>query len=430
MWITGKCPYLSTRGCKMAAQIAALPVETCPVTPDVCTACLAEWEPTPTAPNDTVGAIARRAVTEHQPSRLRQWSSRFSVPERESKPLAESDLPCIHRGEKVGEHVCTPCRGGRTHQVHQCTLKGRECTPLASDAVGKDGATVEFCITCQARQVRAREPEPRTARYIRTPDGKDASGWGGRFSGSVFLVCGGPGLNNLDLSLLNQRGIMVAAVNNVAASHVRPHLWFSADEPLKFHQAIFADPAIACFIRGNFGDRPTRRLADDKSIPGPKAREFPNVWTYDVTRIENPKPYDFLASECPLWPSAGTRRGIMLIALRMLIDLGFTTIYLAGCDFRMEKGLKSEESRGSYAFDEGKDERACQTNNSLFASVDAYLSNVNPILKGAGISVFNCSTPTHLTAFERMDFRDAVQAALKDFPQVESLFGYYWKPSA
>lgn len=432
MWTAGKCPYFSDRGCRMAAQIAGLPVDTCPVTAAQCADCLSDHEPLPDGPNVVVGQIAREAVIRHQPGRVKQWAAKYSVPYTEPKPLTEADVPCIHRGEIQWEHVAGGgCCGGdpSTANVYACKLKGRECTVFPKTAIASDGQPPETCVACRERHVRAREPE-RTINYIQSANGKPCgAAWAGRYSGSVFLVCGGPSLNEMDLSPLTQRGIAIAAVNNVAASHVRPHFWFCADEPLKFHQAIYADPAIACFVKANISRKHTRRLDGEQSIPGPPVTDYPNVWLYDHAGPESLKPTDFLACDGPLWPrdTSVVRRSVMLPALRMLVDFGFTTIYLLGCDFNMEVGVKSEDSRGSYAFDEGKDAVACRSNNRLYESVDAFLTKVDPVLKASGVNVFNCTPGGNLTAFERMPFAEAVDNALREFPKVESLFGYYWR---
>lgn len=437
-WCTGACPYKAKRGCRMAAEVAKLPVDTCPVNGFDCAECTASPEPTPQQPNATVARIAYAAVSREQPSRLRTLTATHRNSPQvtaapPAAPLSEVDFPCIHRGERLGEHVCAPCRGGRTHSVHRCNLKGRECTPLASDAMGADGQPVEYCLTCDQRQVRAREPGTYTERrigYLRQANGNPAPEWANRFKGqSVFLVCGGPSLNQMDLTPLTQRGIMVAAVNNVAASHVRPQLWFGVDHPMKFHQSIFADPAITCFMKGDFVHGRTRRLVGTESTDGPVATSYPNVYSFSFSRTDSIKPHQFLTTDSPPWPT-GPSRSVMLPALRMLCDFGFTRIYLLGCDFKMHRGLGDSEKPGSYAFDEGKSKVACESNNRKMAALDAFFSNLNPILKSEGIEVRNCTVGGMMTAFERLPFAEAVDNALREFPRVESLYGYYWRPAA
>ena len=66
---------------------------------------------------------------------------------------------------------------------------------------------------------------------------------------------------------------MVAAINNAGAL-VRPHLWFSGDEPQKYHPSIFHDPAIAKFVRA---DQVKLNIRDGDVT----AEECSNVWAFD-----------------------------------------------------------------------------------------------------------------------------------------------------
>src|SRR5262245_18098135 len=63
----------------------------------------------------------------------------------------------------------------------------------------------------------------------------------------AFLVGAGPSLTTHDLLLLQHRGVLSLAVNNVATV-VRPNLWESADDPGNVADAIWRDPGIVKFV--------------------------------------------------------------------------------------------------------------------------------------------------------------------------------------
>jgi len=103
------------------------------------------------APNEVVA----RLVTDWKAKR----QVRARAPELPAPPApgiaayTEADFPCVHRGEKTGEHQCTECDGGKLHILYDCGLKGRECTVLAAPkARGKDGQHALCCLACDERQ--------------------------------------------------------------------------------------------------------------------------------------------------------------------------------------------------------------------------------------------------------------------------------------
>src|SRR5688572_6436907 len=83
---------------------------------------------------------------------------------------------------------------------------------------------------------------------------------------STFLCLAGPSLATLDLSLLDKRGIVISSLNNVAATNVRPHLWFTADHPKQFCDIIWKDPAIMKFVPDDNIDK-SFYIRDDKNRP-------------------------------------------------------------------------------------------------------------------------------------------------------------------
>lgn len=70
-----------------------------------------------------------------------------------SESKAEDRFPCIHRGEKIGEHQCKPCDGGRVHAVYVCGALSRACTIRSSSARDDQGRRALACLACDHREV-------------------------------------------------------------------------------------------------------------------------------------------------------------------------------------------------------------------------------------------------------------------------------------
>ena len=185
---------------------------------------------------------------------------------------------------------------------------------------------------------------------------------------AAFLVCGGPSLKAHDLSLLNQRGILTLAVNN-AATVVRPHLWTSVDDPGNFCDAIWNDPGILKFIPFDHMEKQFLvRDENDRLVPSQaKVGEMPGVIGF--RRNEYFRAEQWLHESTFNWGNHSDRvdtdgnkgsRSVFYVALRLLFFLGVRSVYLLGCDFRMELG------RPNYAFEQDRSPGSVRSNNSSY----------------------------------------------------------------
>ena len=253
---------------------------------------------------------------------------------------------------------------------------------------------------------------------------------------AVFLCCGGPSLNDVDLSLLDRRGIVVATVNQVAATHCRPRFAFLVDPPRKFHGAIWRDPDICKFTRRELSR--DRWTAEWGHFPGPHGqselrikrhgdvvRDLPNVWFFEPAY--GFRPQTFLATDRIAWGADYRRspqhrvrgtRSVMLVALRLLHWLGARTVFLVGADFRMQAGQ-------SYAFDDPKNDQAAGTNNNSYAILNGWFRQLRPHFEAVDYRVVNVTPESRLDAFERLEFRAAVELAAGIVPTVDSVRGLY-----
>lgn len=260
--------------------------------------------------------------------------------------------------------------------------------------------------------------------------GDEARSLNGMYRGvGCVLVCGGPSVAEMDLSAIAQRGILTAAVNQIAATHIRPHVWITCDPPRNFHASIWKDPAIIKFCKEKYlSDRWQEWNRENKlAWSGHKVKSLPNVWGYHHVHGWNAS--TFLTQPWPTWgtankeedPEGRENKSVMLIALRLLYDLGVRRLYLLGCDFEMKEDRQ-------YAFDEAhvKSGRV-SGNNNLFGWLDRRFRELQPHFREHGYEVWNCTVGGKLKAFPRMSLAEAVmrELALSEFPKELKTRGHY-----
>ncbi len=112
------------------------------------------------------------------------------------------------------------------------------------------------------------------------------------------------------------------------------------------------------------------------------------------------------------------KRSVMLVALRLLHYLGFGTVYLLGCDFKMAPDRK-------YAFEEHRAPNAIRHNNVLYDSLARRFEALRPHFEKHRFRVINCSPGSELRAFERMDYEKAVAAASAECGKRVRTEGWY-----
>jgi hypothetical protein len=269
---------------------------------------------------------------------------------------------------------------------------------------------------------------------------------------SVFIVLSGPSLTTFDLSLLSRRGIVTFGVNNSPAV-VRPNLWTHVDPQLKFHEAIWRDPAILKFtpvvergkkvsynrtLRRKIGidEYGRAKFEDLKSSSGQpvKALDMPRVVGYRRAPCFDPDKY--LSEPLVNWgnskKSANQNNGprtlnVMFAILKIAYSLGFRDVYLLGCDFAMspEQPYAFNELKAARRVpDEGEPERersdaagAVRGCNNAYRVMDGMFGELQERFLPAGFRVWNCFEDSGLTAFPFMAYEQAIELASGDVPQ-------------
>jgi hypothetical protein len=262
---------------------------------------------------------------------------------------------------------------------------------------------------------------------MHTPAGGMVSLAGWYAGRSCFLLGGGPSLGRANLSLLRQRGIVTMAMNNAWVTY-RPNLWIGMDTPGHFPDGGWRDPGIIKFIPRDLFDFPIRVRMPDGSVRRARntVRQMPAVMGYD--RRTGFDPAKFFQEEAVCTGNGQTQtdalglisgRSVMLAAMRVLVYLGFSRIFLAGCDFRMDPATP-------YAFHQPVTEREAATVNQGFAAANQRLQALRPALEALGVRVGNTTPQSGLTAFEHVPFTDAVREAGAECALAVTMAG--WAP--
>lgn len=258
-----------------------------------------------------------------------------------------------------------------------------------------------------------------------TSDFREVSLGGWLRGRSVFLVLSGPSLNSFDLSQLGRRGIVTLGVNNSWLVH-RPNLWLCVDTPDRFADVGWQDPGIVKFVPAEFANTRLRIDTQSGKRESPlRVSEMPSVFLYRRSDTFDHK--RFVDTVGVSWgcPSSGVdslgiqgKRSCMQAAIALLSQLGAGTIYLVGADFRM-----APDSR--YAFDEARTPEAIRHNNVLYESLDERFRALAPHLADRGVRVFNCTEPSGLSAFDHVQFADAIEDAVAVCDRPTDSRGWY-----
>lgn len=214
---------------------------------------------------------------------------------------------------------------------------------------------------------------------------------------TAILMGGAPTIKTQPLHLLEQRGLLVAAMNNTA-KHFRPTLWFSSDHPESFEPRILKDPGIMKFAPLGFAAAP---------VFGKAYSQVPNTFFY---LQEKEVPIGTLLHWHQSTPWHGNT---LLVAIAVLYDLGCRRIILGGSDFEFSGG-----NVYAHATDLSKRER--ELNVMLYSTQVLELKRLKPAFVEAGLTLLDCSVKSKLAdTYDVLSMEDAVALCLKDFPAAD-----------
>ena len=270
-----------------------------------------------------------------------------------------------------------------------------------------------------------RGPIPSSDSLIARIDGEKAN-LGDLYSGGVFLLCGGPSVNSLDLGLLDNAGIMTFAFNNTWTLH-KPNFWTAGDHASRFLGGRLMDPTITKFVRRSRLNNKIRVKTGPSEFEDQKvrAKDLSNTFVYEVGESLD-SVEDFFTPSRAQWGFAkhskwrgkhrSTFRNTMTIALRLCVHLGFKRIYLLGCDFKMTEDY-------TYAWGQERTKNAVRNNTRLFKVLSEFYADLRPLLEENGVGVYNCNPDSELEAFPFKDFGEAID--METTPQDFDGKGWY-----
>lgn len=239
----------------------------------------------------------------------------------------------------------------------------------------------------------------------------------------AFLILGGPSFGDFIRSenklLINGKflnyqeclrypGFITMSVNN-SVKTFRPNLWTCVDSPNRFIKSIWLDPRIQKFIPECHKDK---QIFDSEKwqLTNHIVKECPNTFFY--YRNDKFNHETFLTEDTFNWGNHkdfGGGRSVMLVAIRILYYLGVRTIYLLGCDFKMD-------TNKGYHFDQDRTVSSQNNNNSTYIKMQERFTQLRPIFEKEGFNIFNCNPNSYLTVFPYIDFETAIKSAIKHIP--------------
>ena len=246
----------------------------------------------------------------------------------------------------------------------------------------------------------------------------------------AFLVCGGPSVKGVDISLLEDSRVCSIAVNNIAG-FVKPKAFVYSDPTEKFHGGVFLNPGIMKFVPLPKLKNQVRLKDEDGFRFAPvRVRQCPSVWGFERNSYFDPE--TFLIGEQAQWgcsktcPDDTTFEKVLFtpfLGLRLLHYLGVRTVFLLGVDFDMSPGVE-----GGYAFNQARTKGAARSNNDHYRKVHKMFEALKPVFDEAGFNVYNCNNESRLSVFPYYPYEKAVEHCLEhhpDFPY--DLSGWYEK---
>lgn len=370
-------------------------------------------------------------------------------------------LACKHFDTYTGKNkICKQCcgKGNIKIKIFNCQVHG-ECTMVGNlpgiqsckkckdfQCMECDYSKGDTCPNCGTKLESynpsipvTRECYSEAPQMLFYPDGSKAKLRNicqeRRYGSACFYVGCGPSLLQQNLKLLRQRPFSVFAVNNVAAKLVRPNFWCCGDEPKSFHDTIWRDPTIMKFVpfaKANKHFYFKEGTKGNKVLnSGYTARDAPNTYQFDLLGRFDHK--TFLSEAGFSWGcdkgikdsiGIGSGRSTMLVAIKLMYYLGFSRVYLLGCDFNMRHDESGDGKGKTYAFSQYKHKGGCSTNNDCYEIMNKRFLALRPEFEKNKFQVYNCTPNSNLDAFDYMDYEAAIEKESHQYPiNIVNMYG-------
>jgi len=213
---------------------------------------------------------------------------------------------------------------------------------------------------------------------------------------SCFLTGGSPSLKDENLVQLNKPGINVMAMNNTA-SIVPCTMWIGCDKPPCYSARIIKNPRIMKF--GVISRR-------DYEVFGKKWKHFPN--TYFMATNDK---YFTVSNFLNMHRDYVWWKNTFYIAIQLLYRLGFKRIYLAGCQFKIDKDKQ-------YAYDTKLEDGMIQWNQKTYNYCVTVMKQLKPCFEKHNLEIVSVTPESPLNdTYRYITLDEAVEETLEDFPE-------------
>jgi hypothetical protein len=200
------------------------------------------------------------------------------------------------------------------------------------------------------------------------------------------------------------------------------------DNPGNFIDVGWKDPSIIKFAPEKLREHRLHVKEKDGFRFSPfRVCDMPGVFLYRRNATFNHK--TFLTEESVNWGTTGGEkdslgikgsRSVMLAAMRLVYYLGFRTVYLLGCDFKMEK-----RKYGNYAWRQDRSNSSIKGNNRTYEVLNERFKALLPLFKEGGLEVFNCNPDSGLEVFPHMEYEKALTLAGQECAVPVDTDGWY-----
>ena len=203
------------------------------------------------------------------------------------------------------------------------------------------------------------------------------------FLGAECVIAGGaPSLQAIAGQMDGVRGIPILAINNSAVT-VRPTMWVGGDKPICIDDSILMDPTIMKFAVT------AKRFFE---VGGKPWYSWANTFFFGTKEGFNKSNFLNRDRDLAWW------KNTFFIAIQLAYRLGFRTVYLAGCAFKINKDEQ-------YAWKTNLDDAEVEKNSRLYRGSIHTLESLLPHFTQNGFKVVSI-TPDSL-ANEFLDYEDA-----------------------
>jgi hypothetical protein len=222
------------------------------------------------------------------------------------------------------------------------------------------------------------------------------------YSSSVaILACGGPSLNKVDPSLIPGPKKVIFGLNNVYP-RIRPDVWVGMDDPHCYNRDLFFEPFIK-ILRGGYQNR---------TYNGVKLFKLHNM--YYATLKKGTGVHDIFADLTEegkfVW-----HQNSFATMLNIILWMGHREIYLAGCDFSLDKGDYFDNMKLSNT--------QRQWNNDLYNQLSTYLFKFSLMCKPLGIKLYSMSPDSKINAYlDYVSIEDLNKRLYQEMPEKTPIY--------